>query len=474
VDSDGTERGGDLVILGGRLGDRRAVDIRATGGTISEITAAGSIRPTRGELAIEARDGAVVPGLRDHHVHLRALSAAGRSVPVGPPAVRDPAGLAEALHKAAAAAGPHAWIRGIGYHESVAGPLDRDRLDGIVADHPVRIQHRSGQLWILNSAALGRIGVDRADGRFLHADEWLRHRIASTTARPGDPATDPAAPAETTGPAADLAAVSRWLATFGVTGVADATVTNGPDDADLLQTSLAQQVLVMGDERLSAGPRKVLLHDDDLPALDDLSAVIRAAHRQGRVTAVHCVTGPSLWFALAAFAEAGSIDGDRIEHGSVIPPEAVAVLLRLGLTVVTQPNFVAERGDAYLDEVDPGDQPWLYRIGGLLDAGVAVAAGTDAPFGDPDPWRAMVAAVERRTTTGNVLGRSERVSPEAALALFSGDLDRPGRPRPIAVGARADLCVLAVPWPEARRQLGRDLVVATIGSGRLLHARPGR
>jgi predicted amidohydrolase YtcJ len=144
------------------------------------------------------------------------------------------------------------------------------------------------------------------------------------------------------------------------------------------------------------------------------------------------------------------------------------------LTVVTQPNFVAERGDAYLDEVDPGDQPWLYRIGGLLDAGVAVAAGTDAPFGDPDPWRAMVAAVERRTTTGNVLGRSERVSPEAALALFSGDLDRPGRPRPIAVGARADLCVLAVPWPEARRQLGRDLVVATIGSGRLLHARPGR
>ncbi len=264
--------------------------------------------------------------------------------------------------------------------------------------------------------------------------------------------------------------MSRQLASFGVTGVSDATVTNGPDDADLLQTSLAQQVLVMGDERLAGGPRKILLHDDESPALDDLTATIRAAHQQGRVAAIHCVTGPSLWLALTAFTEAGSIAGDRIEHGSVIPPEAVAVLLRLGLTVVTQPNFVAERGDAYLDEVDPGDLPWLYRVAGLLDAGVAVAAGTDAPFGDPDPWRAMVAAVERRTDSGAVLGRTERVSPEQALALFSGDLDRPSRPLPVAPGAPGDLCVLAAPWPEARSRLSSDLVVATIRNGHVLYS----
>jgi predicted amidohydrolase YtcJ len=153
----------------------------------------------------------------------------------------------------------------------------------------------------------------------------------------------------------------------------------------------------------------------------------------------------------------------------VIPPEAIAPLVRLGLTVVSQPNFVSERGDAYLDEVDPGDRPWLYRVAGLLDAGIPVAAGTDAPFGDPDPWRAMVAAVERRTESGKLLGGRERVTPEQALALFSGDLEHPGRPLSIESGAAADLCVLAVPWADARRQLSSDLVAATIRAGQVIY-----
>jgi predicted amidohydrolase YtcJ len=458
VDTDKTG-GAGLVILGGRIGAGAAVDIRVGRGTITEITGAGGLRPAPGEVVIEAQGGAVIAGLRDHHLHLRALSAARHSVPVGPPEVRDRAGLADALRRAAGRAEPGAWIRGIGYHESVAGPLDRARLDAMVADRPVRIQHRSGQLWVLNRVALDRIGVDRPDGRFLHADRWLRDRLG-----PDAGAND--------GP--DLATVGGLLAPFGVTGVTDATVTNGPGDAELLRTSLAQQVLVMGDDRLAHGPRKVVLHDDELPALDDLSEVVRRAHNHGRVVAIHCVTGPSLWLALTAFAEAGSADGDRIEHGSVIPPEAVPPLLGLGLTVVTQPNFVSERGDAYLDEVEAGDQPWLYRLAGLLDAGIAVAAGTDAPFGHPDPWLAMAAAVERRTDGGRLLGAGERVSPEQALALFSGDLERPSQPLAVAAGAPADLCVLALPWEEARHQLSHQLVAATIRAGDLIHSSGGR
>jgi predicted amidohydrolase YtcJ len=442
---------GDLVILGASLG-RQRVDIRVRHGRIDAV--AQGIRPGAGDVVLEAGGGAVLPGLRDHHLHLRALSAAHRSVWVGPPSVGDVASLVATLGRAAAGTAAGTWIRGIGYHESVAGALDRARLDAIVADHPVRIQHRSGQLWVLNSAGVAAVGIDRPDGRFLHADRWLGDRLG--------PHPDLSA---------EIAEVGRRLASFGVTGVSDATVSNGPEDADLLQHALVQQVLVMGDDRLDRGPRKVVLHDDELPALDDLSGVIRAAHRQGRVVAVHCVTAPSLWFALTAFADAGSVDGDRIEHGSVIPPEAIAPLARLGLTVVSQPNFVSERGDAYLDEVDPSDRPWLYRVAGLLAAGIPVAAGTDAPFGDPDPWRAMVAAVDRRTERGKLLGGNERVSPERALALFSGDLERPGRQLSIGPGLVADLCVLAVPWADARLQLSSDLVAATIRAGQVIFQR---
>ena len=34
------------------------------------------------------------------------------------------------------------WLRGTGYHESVAGELDRHALDRWVPARPVRVQHR--------------------------------------------------------------------------------------------------------------------------------------------------------------------------------------------------------------------------------------------------------------------------------------------------------------------------------------------
>jgi predicted amidohydrolase YtcJ len=252
---------------------------------------------------------------------------------------------------------------------------------------------------------------------------------------------------------------------FGVTAVTDATPTNGPDEATWLRTGLMQEVLVMGDDRLDGGPRKVMLHEDHLPPFEQLLDTIAAVHERRRAVAVHCVTRSALWYALAAFAEAGTAGGDRIEHGSVIPPDAVPELARLGLTVVTQPNFVAERGDQYLEDVDPDDQPWLYRIASLIDNGIDVAGGTDAPFGDPDPWRAMRAAVDRRTANGQMLGADERVSPETALSLFLGSSPV------VAPGARADLCLLTVSWSDARHDLSSDLVAATIRRGQLMYRR---
>src|SRR5439155_1534908 len=77
-----------------------------------------------------------------------------------------------------------------------------------------------------------------------------------------------------------------------------------------------------------------------------------------------------------------------------------------------------ERGDQYLTDVDPDDLDHLYPCGGLIAAGVPVGGGTDAPFGDPDPWRAIAAAVTRTTERGHVLGRDERIPPRRALDLF--------------------------------------------------------
>ena len=96
--------------------------------------------------------------MHDHHIHLFATAAALRSAQCGPEAARDRAGLRVALQQQAPDA--RGWVRGVGYHESVAGELDRAALDALLPDRPVRVQHRTGQLWILNSRAIERLGLD--------------------------------------------------------------------------------------------------------------------------------------------------------------------------------------------------------------------------------------------------------------------------------------------------------------------------
>ncbi len=207
----------------------------------------------------------------------------------------------------------------------------------------------------------------------------------------------------------------------------------------------------------------------ELPELDSVQRQIEQAHAVGRRVAVHCVTRAQLFFALAGFAAACVRPGDRIEHASVTPPEALEQFNQLALTVVTQPGFVYERGDAYLKEVDGIDLPWLYRCRGFLEASVPLGGSTDAPFGEPDPWLAMRAAVERRTYAGAALGAEEALTPERALALFTSPADAPGATaRSLAVGAPAYLCLLDRPWAASREELRSELVAAAIRAGELI------
>jgi predicted amidohydrolase YtcJ len=303
----------------------------------------------------------------------------------------------------------------------------------------------------------------RATGRLFRLDAWLRERL---------------------GPEAlpDLAPVGAQLTQAGVTGVTDATPDLGPAALEALAAAakggaLPQRLLLLGAPvggGLAAGPRKLVLDERALPELPEWVETLRAVHAGGRAAAIHCVTRAELAFALAALEEAGSFPGDRIEHASVAPPELVAWIARLGLGVVTQPGFVRTRGDDYLRDVEPRDRPWLYRCAGFAEAGIALGAGSDAPFGAGDPWLAMQAAVDRRTAAGATLGAGEAISPEAALALFTTSPEAPGgAPRRIAPGASADLCLLDRPWTKARDALASEAVVATLGAGKLLWSRSG-
>ena len=445
----------------------RHVDVRVRDDRVVDVAA--GLRPEPGDEVVDAAGGALLPGLHDHHIHLLSLAASSGSIWCGPPHTTTADGLAAALRSARP--GRDGWVRGSGYHARVAGPLDRWGLDRLVADRPVRVQHRSGGLWVVNSAGVDRLGLSTgaesgierdADGaptgRLWRLDRWLRQR--------------------TGGARIHLGSVGLVLAGYGVTGVTDATPDVGDDALAAIEAatgdgSLPQRVHLLGAPagwqprgRLTVGPMKLLLPDHDLPPFDEVVGRIRAARADGRAVAVHCVTRESLVLTVAALDEVGAVDGDRLEHAAVVPPELVATLVRLGVRVVTQPGLVAERGDDYLAEVDPDDLPHLYPYASLLAAGVPTVASTDAPFAHADPWWTLCAARDRRTPSGHVVSADERVDVATALRGLLSPLDDPGGPpRRVTAGAPADLCLLRVPLHEALRGPTRQLVRLTVCDG---------
>jgi predicted amidohydrolase YtcJ len=135
--------------------------------------------------------------------------------------------------------------------------------------------------------------------------------------------------------------------------------------------------------------------------------------------------------------------------------------------VVTQPHFVAERGEQYARDVPPEDLPDLWRLRSLTAAGVAVAGGSDAPFGSEDLWHAMRAAVRRPP----LFRPEEAVSPARALALFLGEPAAPGTLRRVAPGHPSDLVLLRAGPMEALDSLASDMVTATFVGGEVIYAR---
>jgi predicted amidohydrolase YtcJ len=431
-----------VIVLGAEVAGRTA-DVRVRGDRIAEI---GRLVPEPGERVIEARGGALLPGLHDHHAHVLSLAASVTSVRCGPPAVTDVHGLADALRSA-----PGKWVRGIGYHESVAGVLDRDLLDRLVPDRPVRVQHRGGALWMLNSGALAELGMSgHPTGQLWRQDALVRQRVG---------AQEPP----------DVGAVGRHLASLGVTGVTDAT----PDlseDAIALLAGLPQRLHLLGAPtgvalpgRMTVGPYKILRPDHEPPDWDRLHADVRRAHARGRAVAIHAVTRESLVLALAVLADVGPLPGDRIEHAALVGTDAVPLLASTGVVVVTQPGFVAERGREYRHDVPAQEHDDLYRYASLLEAGVKVVPSSDAPFASEDPWRTMAAAARRDLAPG------ERVAPRTVLAGMLTRLEDPGGPpRRVVPGAPAELCLLHVPLAEALSVLDAGVVAATICRGELV------
>ncbi len=104
----------------------------------------------------------------------------------------------------------------------------------------------------------------------------------------------------------------------------------------------------------------------------------------------------------------------RMEHAGLLTDEAIDRMGRLGVIASVQPAFIPSEVTWLEERLGPGRMGMVYRFRSLLDAGVKLIGGSDAPVELPDPETGIRAAVERHG-----INPAEAITRAEAEALFS-------------------------------------------------------
>jgi hypothetical protein len=151
---------------------------------------------------------------------------------------------------------------------------------------------------------------------------------------------------------------------------------------------------------------------------DELEKMIFEAHRRGMQLAIHCI-GDRMSDIVLTILERALAEHPRenhrhrIEHASVITPELIQRARRLGVIMSVQPPFIySERG--WLGKRLGARTRDVYPFHSLLEHGLIVCAGSDAPIEIPDPILGIYSAVNRLGITAE-----EAVGVEDAIRMYT-------------------------------------------------------
>ncbi len=89
----------------------------------------------------------------------------------------------------------------------------------------------------------------------------------------------------------------------------------------------------------------------------------------------------------------------RIEHASIVRDDQLERVSRLNVAVSVQPHFIIT--DWWVvRRVGENRARWVYRFKSMIEAGIPVAFGSDAPIEPANPWLSIYAAVTRGAYDG--------------------------------------------------------------------------
>jgi len=160
-----------------------------------------------------------------------------------------------------------------------------------------------------------------------------------------------------------------------------------------------------------------------------------------------------------------------VEHNQMASPEQFRRLRHLGGYVNLFPNWIYFWGDlSYHNLLGPDRANYMDDVAEAKRQRIIFSIHTDSPVTPLGPLHSMWAAVNRMTSSGRVLGPSQRVSPIDALRAVTLNaaylLNLQNEIGSIEVGKRADFTVLGQDLETVNAQSIKDIpVVATIQNG---------
>ncbi len=498
----------DLVLYGGlvRTGDPDNPTAQAVAARDGEIVYVGDAEGARalagrGTRMVDVDGAAIFPGFTDAHVHLFGVGMRARTLNLAD--VGSIAELVDAVEIAVAQADDGGVVTGRGWIEArwPEGRFPtRDDLDAVSGDTPVALVRADGHAMLLNTAALERIALsddvaDPSGGRYERFEDG---RLTGLLV---DDAMEPAgvlfAAPEGEERADVLAEGAAYMASRGWTGMHNMSV--DLNDADRLAAlsddgRLGLRVynavdVSFADALFESGPRgsrngriitrAVKMYMDgalgsrgaalEAPYADDpentgllrteeadAAALFDAALAHDIQIAAHAIGDRGNLLALhwmrQAFERAGEVNDPRwrIEHAQIVDPAEIRSFVELGVIASMQPSHFAT--DQFFAPARLGaerlDGAYAWRE--MLDAGVVVAGGSDAPVERGDPLLEFHAAISRAAPDGRraeAFDASGALGRDEALALFTSapafasfQEDALGV---IAVGRRADFSVFS-------------------------------
>lgn len=528
---------GTVLSLDDQDGVYEAISIRGT--RIEQLGTTADIAELRerGTVVTDLRGMTVVPGFIDAHGHfpgsgLAEVSADLNSPPIG--AVHSIADIQQLLAEQAERRG--GWVLGFGYDDTLLAEArhpTRDDLDEVSTERPIYITHVSGHMGVANSVALEQLGitadsVDPVGGVIV--------RVAGSRRPSG--LLEESAHMAAAQQAMDFGvmdffkmaiAANREYISRGVTlaqsGGVDGRMTEGLALLTRLflvssrvvvfpmQDTLGKELLAGTfdpsqhiSRRFQIGPIKIVadgsiqgytgylsepyhtpFHGDAeyrgypiMPA-EDLAELVARYHTAGYQMAIHGNGDAAIDDILDAFEAAQQqrrIQDPRLIliHAQMAREDQLLRMRRLGVT----PSFFSAHtyywGDRHRDIfMGPDRAARMSPTGSSEEIGLRYSVHLDTPVVPMEPLQLLWSTVNRRSTSGEVIGPEQSVSVIDALKAMTIDaawqIFRDDTLGSLVEGKFADLVILSgnpVDDPEGIRDLE---VVETLVGGRSVYHR---